>query len=58
MPCLKIAADKIEGRRPRDQVTEVHEVVTKVDVTRDLCGSLFAKNDWKSKHQELSAALE
>ena len=50
MPCLKIAADKLEGLRSRDQVAEVHEVVTKVDVTRDLCGSLFAKNDWKSKH--------
>ena len=50
MPCLKIAADKLEGHRPRDQVAEVHEVITKVDVTRDLCGSLFAKNDWKSKH--------
>ena len=58
MPCLKIAADKLDKLRPSDQVVEVNPVVTKVDVTRDLIGSFYAKGDWKSKHQELAIALE
>ena len=58
MPSLKIAADKLDKLRPSDQVVEVNPVVTKVDVTRDLLGSFYAKGDWKSKHQELAIALE
>ena len=58
MPNLKIAADKLEGFRQSDQIGEASSVVTKVDVTRDLRGSLYAREDWKQKHQELASALE
>ena len=58
MPCLKIAADTIDGLHPQDHQGDVPPVVTKVDVTRDIGGSLFAKQDWRVKHSELAAALE
>ena len=58
MPNLKIAAEKLDGFLSCDQIEEVPPVVTKVDVTRDLKGSLYARDDWKEKHQELAAALE
>ena len=50
MPNLKIAADKLDGIRSGGQIGLASPVVTKIDATRDLRGSLFAKNDWKSKH--------
>ena len=58
MPNLKIAADTLEGLRSGNQAGHTSPIVTKVDVTRDLRGSLFAKEDWKNKHQLLAGALE
>ena len=58
MPYLKIAADTIDGLHPQDQRGDVPPVVSKVDVTRDIGGSLFTKQDWRVKHSELATALE
>ena len=58
IPYLKIAADKLDQLRPADQIRDDQPVVTKLDVTRDLAGSLFAGQDWKNRHAELADALE
>ena len=58
MPYLKIAADKLDQLHPSDQIRDDQPVVTKLDVTRDLAGSLFAGEDWKNRHAELADALE
>ena len=50
MPSLKIAADKLDGFHQSDQIRDAPPIVTKIDVTRDLGGSLFAGEDWKEKH--------
>ena len=58
MPNIKIAADLLEEQRSFGQVGQAPLIVSKVDVTRDLRGSLYAKEEWKEKHQEIAVALE
>lgn len=51
LPILRDIAKKLH--HGRDQ-----PVVTKLDSTRDLRGSLYARDDWRALHKKLCLALE
>ena len=54
---LKIFSDTIENAWPAGRSDEGLPVVHKIDITRDLGGCFFAKDDWKKLHKELLTAL-
>ena len=54
---LKNAADIIDSIPQGVPADDVPPVVSKIDVTRDLGGCFFAKDDFKRQYKELQQAL-
>ena len=55
---LKKFCEAIIRLLPRNDLGEQQVVLSKLDVTRDLRGSLIGGDDWRSLHQKLRQALE
>ena len=54
---MKKAADRIDNLRIHGHPEEDPPVVSKIDVTRDIGGSFFAKDNVKKLYKDLQIAL-